>query len=148
MSCKKKSPDLLEESAICMDSCEMVTNCMCHVVTASLVQALIDLQQVATAVLQLLISPAANSGLQATPQQLQDWLGQPAAAGPAASTSSTAGSSNSSSTNSSSVLHVSSYRAAGGGSPAPLLGGSEAHIDRGLLTVIADTGPGLQVGTD
>jgi hypothetical protein len=115
-----------------------------------LVQALNDLQQVATAVLQLLFSPAANSGLQATPQQVQAWLGQPAAAGPAAaaSTSSTAASSSNSSANSSSVLHVSSYRAAGGGSLAPQLGGSEAHIDRGLLTVIADTGPGLQVGTD
>jgi hypothetical protein len=124
---------------------------MCSAVTRLLVQAYNDLQQVATAVLQLLFSPAANSGLQAAPQQVQAWLGQPAA-GPAAaaSTTSTAASSSSaSSSSSSSVLHVSSYRAAGGAGPAPLLlGGSEVHIDRGLLTVIADTGPGLQVGTD
>jgi hypothetical protein len=108
---------------------------------------------VASNLLQLLFSGSAGDhALKATPQQVQAWLGQPAA-GPAAaaSTTSTAASTNSSSassSSSSSVLHVSSYRVTGGVSPAPLLGGSEAHIDRGLLTVIADTRPGLQVGVD
>jgi hypothetical protein len=106
-------------------------------------QAFSELSSTASSLLQLLFSDGAGDhALKVTAQQVQAWLGQPAA-GPAA-----AASTSSSGTNSSSVLHVSSYRAAGGGSPAPLLGGSEAHIDRGLLTVIADTGPGLQVGVD
>jgi hypothetical protein len=107
-------------------------------------QAFSELSTVASNLLQLLFSGSAGDhALKATPQQVQAWLGQQAA-GPAVSTTSTAGSSSSAS--SSSVLHVSSYRATGGAGPAPLLlGGSEVHIDRGLLTVIADTGPGLQV---
>ena len=86
----------------------------------------------ASNIMQLLFSSSTDEedALQATPQQA--WLGQPAA-GQAISSSS------------SSVLHVSSYKPSSA-RPAQSLGGTEAHVDRGLLTVIADTGPGLQVG--
>jgi hypothetical protein len=110
-------------------------------------QAFKELGSVASTLLQLLFSNGTGSdALKATPQQVQAWLGQTAAA-PAASSTSTAQSSNTSSIgSSSSVLHVSSYKPSSV-TPAPLLGGSEEHVDRGLLTVIADTAPGLQVGT-
>jgi hypothetical protein len=109
-------------------------------------QAFNELNSLANNLLQLLFNDSADSSaLRATPQQVQAWLGQPVA-GPAASTTSTAeSSSNSSSIGSSSVLHVCSYRPSSV-SPAPLLGGNQPHVDSGLLTVIADTAPGLQVG--
>jgi hypothetical protein len=97
------------------------------------VQAFIGLQRTAADVLYSLFSSEADIGLQATEQQLQSWLGQSARG-----SSSSIGSS-------SSVLHVSSYKPSSV-TPAPLLGGSEEHVDRGLLTVIADTALGLQVG--
>jgi isopenicillin N synthase-like dioxygenase len=54
-----------------------------------------------------------------------------------------------------SILHINCYHAAAGSSVAaaacssaavvPVAGGCEAHVDRGLLTLIADTAGGLQV---
>jgi hypothetical protein len=98
-----------------------------------LVQAFNGLQKTAATVLQSLFSSEANSGLHATEQQLQSWLGQSAAH------------SSGSNSSSSSVLHASSYNSSTD-SGLHVLGGSEEHVDRGLLTLIADTGPGLEVG--
>jgi hypothetical protein len=99
-------------------------------------QAFTGLQKTAATVFQTLFASDADSGLHATEQQVQSWLGQRAARG--------TGSSSSSSGNSSSVLHASSYKS----SSAPsqhVLGGCEAHVDRGMLTLVADTQPGLEV---
>jgi hypothetical protein len=98
-------------------------------------QAFTGLQKTAATVLQTLFASDADSGLHATEQQVRSWLGQRA---------SRASGSSSGSSSSSSVLHASSYKS----SSAPtqhLLGGCEAHVDRGLLTLVADTQPGLEV---
>lgn len=106
-----------------------------------------ELNSVASNMLQLLFSSGADSPLRASPQQVQAWLGQPEAGPVASSTTSSSSTARSNSSSSSSVLHVSSYRSSSESRAQHVLGGSEQHVDRGLLTVIADTGPGLQVGT-
>jgi hypothetical protein len=101
-----------------------------------LAQAFTGLQKTAATVLQALFASDADSGLQATEQQVRSWLG------------SSGGGSSSSGGSSASVLHASSYKSSSASTQQHVLGGCEAHVGRGLLTLVADTQPGLEVSSD
>lgn len=100
-------------------------------------QAYNSLRQIAFGTLNSTLSTA--NGFKLTTQQQQELLGQQQQDDQQMSPSS-------------SMLHVNNYRpsasAAAAASSANVnqLAGTESHVDRGLLTVIYATDPGLQVG--
>lgn len=114
------------------------------------------MKQVACKVLQLLFTSV--NGLHASQEQLHGWTQQQRHSNPAQAAGAAAAAAPGS-TSCHSMLHISSYQpvpaaagsvptvtaAAAGDEQRVCLRGCEAHVDRGLLTVIAASQPGLQV---